>query len=72
MIDHVTYITIVDRKLSHLMAHAEETGQSTTIRRTAVREIGVSRHHWDIIEGPPETPLASLNYGIEGLKGVLN
>ena len=39
----------------------------TAIRRTAVRETGVSRHHGGPIEGPPETPRTSQHYHIEGI-----
>ena len=39
-----------------------------TIRRTAVREIGVSRHHWDPIKGPSETSRTSQLSGFEGFE----
>ena len=39
------------------------------IRRVAVLETGVSRHHWDPIERRPETPRTSQYHRIEGLKG---
>jgi len=32
-----------------------QTGKTTAIRRTAVRETIVSRYHGGSIEGPPET-----------------
>ena len=47
-------------------------GKTTPIRRIAVRETGVSRHHEGLIEGPPETPQTSEHYRIEGFKGALN
>ena len=34
----------------------ETSGISTTIRRTATREAGISRHHESTVEGHPETP----------------
>ena len=40
-----------------------------SIRRIAVRETGVSRHHGDPIEGPPETPCTSLHYRRDQRKG---
>ena len=42
------------------------TGKTTAIRRTAVRETGGSRHHVELIEGPPETHQASLYYMVFG------
>ena len=42
-----------------------QTRKTTAIRRVAVRETGVSRHHGGPIEGPPETPRKSLYYRIE-------
>ena len=39
-------------------------------RLIAVRETGVSRHHGDPIEGPPETFPASQHYLIEEIKEV--
>ena len=46
-----------------------QTGISTAIRRTAVRETGASRHHGDPIKGPLKS---ILHYGImvpRGLRG---
>ena len=47
-----------------------QAGKSTTIRRTAVREAGVSLcYHWDPIEVPPETSsnITALWYrGVQG------
>ena len=40
-----------------------------TIRRRAIRETGISRYHGDLIEGIPDTPRTSLQYGIKGFKG---
>ena len=48
------------------MMVASRTGKATAIRRTAVRGTGVSQ---PLIEGPPEAPLTSQHYGIEGFKG---
>ena len=44
-----------------------EPGQvaSTAIRRTVVRGTGVSRHHWDLIDGPTETVRKLQHYIIE-------
>ena len=44
-------------------------GKTTTIRRAAVHETGVSRHPLGVIEGFAETPLALNHYGIEVFKG---
>jgi len=46
-----------------------QTGKTTPIRRTAVRETGVSWHHGGLIEGPHEIPHISQHYRIEGFKG---
>jgi len=46
-----------------------QAGKTAAIRRTAVREAGVSRHHRATIECPPETPPTSEHYRIEGFKG---
>ena len=43
--------------------------KTLAIRRAAVRETSVSRHHGGPIEGPPETPRISLYYRINGFKG---
>ena len=45
--------------------------KTTAIRRAAVRETSVSRHHGGPIEGPPETRRTSLHYRIEWFKGDL-
>ena len=42
--------------------HLCQTGKSTTIRRTAVQEPCVSRHHGEPIEGSPKTHRASHFY----------
>ena len=58
---------------AHLVASREHPGahdQTIAIRREAVRETSVSRHHGGPIDGPPETPRASQHYRIEGIKGV--
>ena len=41
-----------------------QAGKTTAIRRTAVREASVSRHHGGPIEGPPETSrtMTTLSY----------
>ena len=44
--------------------------KTTAIRRAAVRETSVSRHHGGPIEGPPETPRTSQHYHIEGINYV--
>ena len=41
-----------------------QAGNTTTIRRTAVRETCVSQHRGDLIEGPPDTSRTSQHYGI--------
>ena len=40
------------------------------IRRTAVRETGVSWHHGGQIKSLSETPQTSRLYGAEGFKGL--
>ena len=48
-------------------------GKTAAIRRTAVREAGVSRHHGGPIGDTPETTRTSRYYRREGFKeGVLN
>ena len=47
-----------------------QTEDFTAIRRTAVREAGVSRHH-GANEGPPETSRMPWNYGTEEFQGTL-
>ena len=47
-------------------------GKTTTIRRTAVRETGVSRHHDGSIECSSQTPRASQHYSIEEFKEFLH
>ena len=48
--------------------YANRQKKNTMIRRTAVRETSVSRHHEGSIEGSG----ISEHYGIEGFKGGLN
>ena len=54
-----------------LLQPIEKTARQkkTAIRR--IREIGVSRRHGDLIEGPTETPRTSQHYSIERFKGGL-
>ena len=47
----------------------QQTGKTTVIKRTVVRETGVSWHHKGSIEDLPETPRLPQQYGIEGLQG---
>ena len=42
------------------------------IRRTAVPETGVSHHHGDTIEAPPEATRLSQHYRVERFGGALN
>ena len=42
--------------------------RTTVIRRIAVRETSVSRHHGEKIKGPPETSSESQHYRIEVFK----
>ena len=42
-----------------------------TVRRTAVREAGVSWHRGGLIEESPETPRTSRQYGTRGLNRVI-
>ena len=44
--------------------------KTTAIRRAAVRETSVSRHHRGTIEGPTETPRTSEHNHIEGINYV--
>ena len=39
------------------------------VNYTAFRKASASRHHEDIIKGPPENPRSSRHYGTEGFKG---
>ena len=49
------------------------TGNTTAIRRTAVRETGLSRYHGGKIEGPPDVPSASQHsIVLRGLRGFCN
>ena len=50
----------------------QQNGKTTTIRRSAVREAGVSRHHGGPIEGPTETHQISQHYKIVGLRKLRN
>jgi len=43
--------------------------KKTAIRRIAVRETGVSRHHGGSTKGPPKPIGPSQHYRIEGFKG---
>ena len=45
--------------------------ETTTIRRTVVREPGVSHHHGGSIESSLETPQTSQYNGIAGIKANL-
>ena len=45
------------------------SGETTPIRRIAVRENGVSRHHGGVFEGSLKTIRTSQHYRIEGFKG---
>ena len=46
--------------------------RNAAMRRTAVRETGVSRHQGGQLGGTPETPRISRHCGIEGFKEGLN
>ena len=54
------------------MSKYSDSTSIITIRRIAVRETGVSRHHGERMERPPETPRTSQHYPIEGFKRVLH
>ena len=57
----------------HLLVTRTETGKTTVIRRIAVRETGVSRHHEGTIAGPLKN-LGSSQHSIVKmwLRGTLN
>ena len=47
----------------------DQDGKATTVRRTPVLDIYVSRYHYrDLVEGSAETPQTLQHYGIEGFK----
>ena len=46
-----------------------QTGKTTTNRRIAVRETGISWHQGGPIKDPPETPYRLQHYRIEGFEG---
>ena len=46
--------------------------KTAAIRRTAVRQTGVSRHYEGPVEVSPETSRTSQHYRIEGLMGAYN
>ena len=52
-----------------LLSRFNMRGISAKLRRTAVWEADVCRHHRAPIKGPPETPRTSRQCGIEGFKG---
>ena len=63
----------IDRGLSFIIKDfACWNGKTTKIRRTAVRETGVSRQNRGQIGGPSETLRTSHHYVIEGTKGLIN
>ena len=55
----------------HGMLELCHSGKKATIRRVAVRETGVSRHHGGPIQWPSETPRTPRHYGTEGAEGRL-
>ena len=57
-------------KSSFLSVKRLSDRKNVTDRLIAVRETGVSRHQGGPIEGPPETPLTSQHYHIEGINYV--
>ena len=51
----------------------DQTGKTTAIRRTAVRETGASRHHWGANKSSLGIPLTSQSTILLGdLRGALN
>ena len=55
-----------------LVSLFKEQTEKKTIRRTAARETGGSRHHRVLIQGTPKTHPTSQYWGNEWFKGALN
>ena len=54
------------RQLKVIYVQYKQTAKTTAIRRRAVREVRVSRHHGGPAEGPPKTSVHHISIVFRG------